>query len=134
MLLLAVLAALAQQPVPPAAACPSVEGVWAQPNNSRIMVLEQDGCRLSATVQEPTGVLHVRGFWTGAAWTMSATRAQRDGCGTTAWGSIRTSDPNVLLINVRGSDGLCDPGGKPMQFNATMTYLRKVPPPPAPEG
>ena len=109
------LLALAQGAVPAAggAACPSVAGVWAQPDDSRILVMEQQGCDLSATVQEPKAVLRVKGFWTGRAWTIAATRTGLDGCGTTAWGSLRSADENRLLINVRGSDGSAPPRGSP---------------------
>jgi hypothetical protein len=115
----------AAQPAGPAA-CPDVSGVWAQPNGARILVMEQDGCRLTATVQEPKAVLTVKGFWTDGVWMMAASRAQGDGCGTTAWGVIRADGPERLLINVRGSDGLCGDG--PSEFDATMTYLKKTPP------
>jgi hypothetical protein len=104
-----------------------MEGVWAMGSGQRIMVLEQEGCTLSGTVQEPQAVLRVRGFWTGSGWTMSASRSQNDGCGSTAWGSIRQADPNRMVINVSGTDGLCD-GGKPQQFTGvSMTYTRFVP-------
>lgn len=50
-------------------ACPTMEGVWAQGSGERILVLQQDGCRLSGTVAEPDNqVLHVRGFWAGSDW------------------------------------------------------------------
>ena len=120
--------ALAQGAAPAAgpAACPEVAGVWGQPDNSRILVMEQEGCDLSATVQEPRAVLRVRAFWSEGAWVFAATRSQGDGCGTTAWGTMRTPEANRLLINVRGSDGLCG-GGRPVEIDATMTYLRKTP-------
>ncbi len=111
-------------------ACPSMEGVWAQGRGERILVMEQEGCRLSGTVAEPANqVLHVRGFWTGAGWTMAATRLGR--CATTAWGAIRAGGADTMLIDVRGSDGLCGEDGAagpgPMTFNATMTYRRIAP-------
>ena len=122
-------AAAAPQPL---TACPHVEGVWTQPNGARILVMEQDDrCRITAKVQEPRAELTVKGFWTGRAWTIAASRAQADGCRTTAWGSLRAADADRLLINVRGSDGLCAPDGKPQTFDATMTYLRVKPPAPA---
>ena len=116
-----------------AGACPAMEGVWAQGRGERILVMEQEGCRLSGTVEEPGhNTLHVRGFWTGSGWTMAATRIARGGCGTTAWGSIRARGADTMLINVRGSDGLCGEGGRPgagpATFDATMTYRRLVPP------
>lgn len=114
----------------PRAECPVIAGVWAQPDDGRVLVMEQDGCDLTATVQEPKAVLVVKGFWTGEAWTIAATRTGLDGCGTTAWGSLLRAEENRLLINVRGSDGLCSPTGKPARFDATMTYLRKTPAPP----
>ena len=117
------------------APCPDVAGVWAQGRGERIMVLEQEGCLLRGTVQEPMNhTLHVRGFWTGSGWTMAATRIAASGCGTTAWGSIRPGPGGAMLINVRGSDGLCGDGERPptgpISFDATMTYRRLVPPPP----
>ena len=118
---------LAQGAAPAAggATCPMVAGVWGQPDNSRILVMEQQGCDLTATVQEPQAVLRVRGFWSEGVWVFAATRSGADGCGTTAWGTLRSAEANRLLINVRGTDGLCG-GGKPTQMNATMTYLRKT--------
>ena len=120
----------------PTALCPNLEGVWALGKGERIMVMQQNGCRLSGKVQEPgNNVLHVEGFWTGGSWTMAATRISAQGCGTTAWGSIRAGDPNRMLINVRGTDGLC--GGKgpteaaPSEFNFNMVYVRRIPPAPA---
>ena len=112
--------------------CPNMEGVWAQGSGERILVMEQDGCRLKASVAEPENqVLHVRGFWTGSGWTMAATRLGR--CSTTAWGTIRAGEEGSMLINVRGSDGLCGPGGAagtgPVTFNATITYRRVIPNP-----
>jgi hypothetical protein len=120
----------------PGAGCPSMEGVWALGKGERIMVMQQNGCRLSGKVQEPgNNVLHVEGFWTGAAWTMAATRISAQGCGTTAWGSIRAGDQNRMLINVRGTDGLCGDKGPaeaaPSEFNFNMVYVRRVPPVPA---
>ena len=120
---------------PPASPCPSLAGVWTLAENKRVMVLDQEGCRLVGTVQEPLNqTLHVRGFWTGSYWTMSATRVAASGCGTTAWGSIAAADANRMLIRVRGSDGLCAPDGSagtgPAEFDATMTYRRMLPPPP----
>ena len=116
---------MAAQPTSAAEACPRVAGVWGQPDNARILVMEQQGCELTATVQEPQAVLRVKGFWEGGVWVIAASRSQNDGCGTTAWGTMRLAEANRLLIYVRGSDGLCG-GGKPVEFNATMTYLRKT--------
>ncbi|HEX8570139.1 MAG TPA: hypothetical protein VF699_09500 [Caulobacteraceae bacterium] len=125
---------LAQGAAPAAGpACPVVAGVWGQPDNSRILVMEQQGCDLTATVQEPRAVLRVRGFWSDGVWVFAATRSQGDGCGTTAWGTLRAADANRLLINVRGTDGLCG-SGKPAAIDATMTYLRKTPANLAPAG
>ena len=126
---------LSGTPAAPSASCPSMAGVWRLADNKRIMVLEQEGCHLSATVQEPLNhTLHVRGFWTGQYWTMSATRLSAGGCGTTAWGSIAAADSNRMLIRVRGTDGLCAPDGSPgtgpAEFDATMVYTRLLPPPP----
>ena len=117
--------------VAPDVGCPNVAGIWTQPDGGRILVMEQHACRLTGTVQEPRAELTVKGFWTGASWTFAASRAQADGCRTTAWGSIVTGGADRLLINVRGSDGLCAPSGKPSTFDATMTYLRVKPPAPA---
>ena len=116
-----------QTPAEPAAAgaCPRVAGVWGQPDNARILVMEQQGCDLSATVQEPQAVLRLKGFWDGGVWVIAASRSQNDGCGTTAWGTLRLADADRMLINVRGTDGLCG-GGKPTELDATMTYLRKT--------
>ena len=110
--------------------CPNMEGVWAQGTAERILVIEQTGCRLSGSVAEPQNqVLHVRGFWTGPGWTMAATRLGL--CATTAWGSIRASGRDTMLINVRGSDGLCGekgaPGAGPKSLNFVMTYKRLDP-------
>ena len=107
--------------------CPNMAGVWAQGSGERIMVVEQEGCLLRGRVAEPGNqLLEVRGFWTGSAWTMAATRLGL--CATTAWGSIRASGADTMLINVRGSDGLCGanggPGAGPTRFNATLTYRR----------
>ena len=112
------------------AQCPNMEGVWRLGRGERILVMQQHGCRLSGTVAEPGNqILEVSGFWTGSGWTMAATR--RGLCATTAWGSIRADGPDKMLINVRGSDGLCGadgaPGTGPTEFNATMTYVRFVP-------
>ena len=124
-------AAVAQAP---ATQCPNLSGLWALPDNKRIMVMEQEGCELRGTVQEPqNNVLHVRGFWRGGYWIMSATRRSIGGCGTTAWGSIAFGGPDRMLINVRGTDGLCEPDGSPgkgpAEFNATMVYTRLTPAP-----
>jgi hypothetical protein len=120
----------------PTGPCPNLEGVWALGKGERIMVMEQNGCRLYGTVREPkNNVLHVRGFWTGRSWTMAATRVSAEGCGTTAWGSIRAGDANRMLINVRGTDGLCGEGGtteaRPSEVNFDMVYIRRIPPDPA---
>jgi hypothetical protein len=115
-----------------AATCPNMEGVWRQGAGARVLVMRQQGCRLSGTVAEPANqILEVSGFWTGAGWTMAATR--RGVCATTAWGSIRADGSDTMLVNVRGSDGLCGPNGAPgagpTEFDATMTYRRFVPGP-----
>ena len=128
---LPLLAALAAEP---AAVCPSLEGVWALARNERVMVMEQEGCRLSGTVHEPrNNVLRVRGFWRGSYWTMAASRVSANGCGTTAWGTIR-KEAERMLVNVLGTDGLCRddgaPGKGPAEFDFTMIYLRKDAPPP----
>jgi hypothetical protein len=125
-----VLAVLAQAAA--ADACPRLEGVWALAGGERIMVLEQDGCRLRGTVAEPgDNMLHVRGFWTGGRWTMAATRIAAAGCATTAWGAIRAGASDTMLVDVAGSDGLCGPEGRPgtgpVRFSATMTYRRVAP-------
>ncbi len=125
MLLSAMMALAAASP-----ACPDIQGVWMQGRGERILVMEQDACRLRGTVAEPDNqILEVRGFWTGEQWTMAATR--RGVCATTAWGHIRTSGPDIMLINVRGTDGLCGAkgtaGAGPASMDATMTYRRVVP-------
>jgi hypothetical protein len=122
---LLLLAAQAPAGAPAAGDCPRVAGVWGQPDNARILVMEQQGCDLTATVQEPQAVLRVKGFWDAGVWVIAASRSQNGGCGTTAWGTLRLAQTDRMLINVRGTDGLCD-GGEPTQFNATMTYLRKT--------
>lgn len=110
-------------------ACPDMAGVWMLGRGERILVMEQNGCRLSGTVAEPENqILEVRGFWTGGAWIMAATR--RGLCVTTAWGQIQSSGPETMVINVRGSDGLCGasggPGPGPTKVDATMRYRRFV--------
>ena len=107
--------------------CPSLEGVWVQGKGERVLVMQQDGCRLTGTVAEPANqVLHVRGFWDGSIWPMAATRLGK--CATTAWGSIRAGPDDTLLVHVRGSDGLCGPDGSPgsgpRALDVTITYRR----------
>ena len=91
-------------------ACPDMAGVWLQGRGERVLVMKQDRCRLTGTVAEPKNqILEVNGFWTGQTWTMAATRT--GACATTAWGFIRPEGTDTMLIHVRGSDGLCGPGG-----------------------
>jgi hypothetical protein len=107
--------------------CPRMEGVWMQGSGERVMVMEQEGCLLRGSVAEPSNqVLHVRGFWTGTLWTMAATRL--GACATTAWGTIRAEGADRMIVNVRGTDGLCGengtPGPGPRQLDATIVYRR----------